>query len=92
MVTYQRTTHFLAAVHLHVPGGTLGFYCRHAYNHANENHNKRLPMALKGVDAMFYSVFHRLGLQVDLHAVMEGLRELLQTEMYGLQRDYNHTF
>ncbi len=79
-------------MHLHFPGGTLGFYCRHAYAHANKNHNKRLPLALKGVDAMFYSVFHNLGLQVDMHAVMEGLGKIIDEEKYGLQRDYDHTF
>ncbi len=73
-------------MHLHVPGGTLGFYCRHAYAHANEKHNKRLPLALKGVDAMFYSVFHHLGLQVDIRAVMENLEDYLdKSEKYGSQ-------
>ena len=49
-------------MHLHVSGGTLGFYCRHEYNHTNVNGIVRLRSALKGVDAMFYSVFDHLGL------------------------------
>lgn len=64
-----------AAHCLHVTGGTLGFYCRHAYAHANKDHSKRLPFALKGADAIFYSAFHHLGLRVKMQAVMEDLED-----------------
>lgn len=62
-----------ATKYSYVPGGTLGFYCRHAYAHANDDHSQRLPFALKGVDAIFYSVFHHLGLEADMHAIMDDL-------------------
>lgn len=73
--------HFLC-----ITGGTLGFYCRHAYAHANDDHSKRLPFALKGVDAIFYSVFHHLGLRVNMRAVMD--LEDYDNE-YGDQRNYD---
>lgn len=60
-----------AAKYSYVLGGTLGFYCRHAYAHANDDHSECLPFALKGVDAIFYSVFHHLGLKVNIQAVLE---------------------
>lgn len=62
-----------AAKYSCVLGGTLGLYCRHAYAHANDDHSERLPFALKGVDAIFYSVFHHLGLKVNIQAFMEDL-------------------
>ena len=54
-------------------GGTLGFYCRHAYAHTSDYHKERLPMALKGLDAICYAIFYRLGLTVRMHAVMKDL-------------------
>lgn len=54
-------------------GGTLGFYCQHAYAHTNDNHRNSLPYALKGVDAMFYSIFHHMGLEVQVRPVMKDL-------------------
>ena len=67
-------------------GGTLGFDCRHAYAHANDYHKKRLPYALKGVDAIFYTVFAHLDLKVNIQAVMEDLGG---EDGYGNQRDYD---
>ena len=32
---------------------------------------KRIPFALKGVDAIFYSMFHHLGLKVNMQAVID---------------------
>ena len=55
-------------------GGTIDFYCRHAYAHATQDHNVRLPHALKGVDAVFYSIFHVLGFKAVVRPVMSGLR------------------
>ncbi len=62
----------------------MGFYCRHAYAHANTDHSKRLPFALKGVDAIFYSVFYYLGLEVKIQAVMENLEHVDQ-DAYGYE-------
>ena len=56
-------------------GGTLGFYCRHAYAHTSDYHRERLPMALKGLDAIYYAIFYHLGLTVRMHAVMEDLED-----------------
>lgn len=86
-----------AADCLRVPGGTLGFYCRYAYAHASYDHPERLPYALKGVDAIFYAVFHDLDLEVNVQAVLEDLEyekechdiskdlELVATELHALQ-------
>ena len=71
--------------YLHVPGGTLGLYCHHAYAHNNTDYTKRLPYALKGVDAIFYSVFDHLGLKVRIRAVMEDMND----NGYGCPRDYD---
>lgn len=54
-------------------GGVLGFYCQHAYAHTNDNHRNRLPYALKGIDAVFYSTFYHLGLDVEVRPVMKGM-------------------
>lgn len=62
---FSLTTFFL-------PGGTLGFYCVHAYAHANDRVVKTLPYALKGVDAVVFSIFQGLNLSVSMRAVMEG--------------------
>ena len=43
-------------------GGILGFYCNHAYPHSNVALRKGLPMALKGVDLLIYTVCRSLGL------------------------------
>lgn len=67
-------------------GGTLGFYCHHAYAHANDNHRDHFPFALKGVDAVFYSVFHFLGLEVTMKAVLDQ-DDLDNSDAYG--RDYD---
>ena len=54
------------------PGGTLGFHCVHAYAHANDRVNEMMPYILKGVDAVIFFIFKAFGLEIDLHAVMEG--------------------
>lgn len=60
------------ANYLHVPGGTLGLCCHHAYAHNKPDYAERLPYALKGVDAIFYSVFNHLGLKVKIRAVIDN--------------------
>lgn len=52
-------------------GGVLGFYCQHAYAHTNEILAERLPYALKGVDAIFYSVFYHMDLVVEVKPVLD---------------------
>ena len=56
-------------------GGTLGFYCQHAYAHTNRDLSRRLPYALKGVDAHIYSICHHIGLETKVRPVMEGIPE-----------------
>ena len=51
----------------------LGFHCAHAYAHTNNKVTINLPLALKGVDAVIFASFRKLGIPVDLCAVMEGL-------------------
>ena len=58
---------------LRVSGGTLGFYGRYAYAHASYHHPERLSHALKGVDAIFYAMFHDLDLKVNVQAVLDDL-------------------
>ena len=61
-------------------GGTLGFYCQHVYAHTNRlslecgpyNLVGLDPYALKGVDAVFYSIFHYMGMEVKLLPVPKG--------------------
>ena len=60
-------------------GGVLGFYCQHTYAHTNTQYYYRGPYdlvgldpyALKGEDAVFYSIFHYMGLEVEVLAVTE---------------------
>lgn len=57
----------------HDKGGRLVFYCQHVYAHTNEDHRKRLLYALKGVDAIFYSIFYHMGLKVKVQPVIKGM-------------------
>ncbi|KAL2046621.1 hypothetical protein ABVK25_011702 [Lepraria finkii] len=75
MVLYHRVKEALASPAFMKDGGTLGFYCRHAYAHTNDYHNERLPMALKGLDAVFYATFYHLVHSVGMHAVMDDLND-----------------
>lgn len=52
-------------------GGVLGFYCQHAYAHTNQSLDDNLPYALKGVDAIFYSIFYHMDLEVDVKPVLD---------------------
>lgn len=72
-------------------GGTLGFYCQHAYAHTSDYHNERLPMALKGLDAVFYAIFYHLGHSVGMHAVMDDLDDEQSSyfEVDSKDEDYN---
>lgn len=51
-------------------GCTLGFYCEHAYAHSNDRLRKQLPHALKGADAIFYTVCRHVGIDVKVKPVM----------------------
>lgn len=79
-------------------GGTLGFHCRHAYAHTDDDCAAALPFALKGVDVIVYTVFRSLGLVVSVRPVLElggdgddeeGEEEesgdLIATGLHGLQ-------
>src|SRR4051812_42027504 len=50
-------------------GGTLGFYCTYPYAHTSNEADIRLPWALKGIDAIIFTVFQRLGLKVMMHPI-----------------------
>jgi hypothetical protein len=52
-------------------GGILGFYCNHAYPHANKGLGLKLPMALKGVDLLVYAVCRSLGLETKARPILE---------------------
>lgn len=52
-------------------GGTLGFYCEHAYAHTNDRLKKQLPHALKGADAIFYTVCRQVGLDVNVKPILD---------------------
>ncbi|KAM0802292.1 hypothetical protein BDR22DRAFT_844059 [Usnea florida] len=82
---YRTAAKALASQWFMEEGGTLGLFCHHAYAHNKSDHIKRLPYALKGVDAIFYSVFDHLGLRVKIRAVMDDLDE----DGYGNPRDYD---
>jgi hypothetical protein len=51
-------------------GGILGFYCNHAYPHANEELGLELPMALKGVDLLVYAICRSLGLETKVRPIL----------------------
>jgi hypothetical protein len=52
-------------------GGILGFYCSHAYPHSNTKLRKELPVALKGVDLLIFTVCRSLGLQTKARPIIE---------------------
>lgn len=52
-------------------GGILGFYCNHAYPHANKKLGLELPMALKGVDLLVYAVCRSLGLETKARPILD---------------------
>ena len=55
-------------------GGDLGFYCEHRYAHTNEHFINRLPYALKGNDAVIFSILLRgFGFKVFLRPILEDL-------------------
>lgn len=49
----------------------MGFYCAHHYAHTMKAQSKRLPYALKGSDAIFYSVFRQLGCAIDVRPAID---------------------
>ena len=76
MDSKQYTLHNLAMEALKLrdfmrEGGTLGFYCQHADAHTNQSLDDNLPYALKGVDAVFYSIFYHMDLDVDVKPVLD---------------------
>ncbi|KAL6720878.1 hypothetical protein ACLMJK_002803 [Lecanora helva] len=79
---YNRASEALKAADFLPRGGILGFYCRHAYAHSSNTHRNRLPYALKGLDAIFYSVFHRLGFNVRVKPI------IFDNDIKGDREDY----
>ena len=81
----SRACFLVLHAHLLPSGGFLGFHCVHAYPHANDKITKTMPFALKGVDAMIFSMFHSLHLKVGMHGVLEGKSILASaTEINGI--------
>ena len=62
-------------------GGTLGYYCRHAYAHTSLDYIGHLPYALKGLDLTVFAVFQRLGGAVRIRPVLDD------PEFWGDQED-----
>ncbi|KAL8910881.1 MAG: hypothetical protein Q9171_003880 [Xanthocarpia ochracea] len=52
-------------------GGCVGFFCHHAYAHATEAGRKQIPGAFKGIDLAVFSAFSSLGLEVDIHPILD---------------------
>ena len=57
-------------------GGTLGFYCQHAYAYTEDHHRNSLLCAVKGVDAIFHSIFYQMGLDAKVRPVMKCMPEI----------------
>ena len=53
-------------------GGTLAFYCAHRYAHNAYATRFQMPYALKGVDAVLYAVFEKLGMKVRVRPILEN--------------------
>lgn len=53
----------------YLSGGTLGFWCSHAYAYTHKTESP-LPDALKGVDAVLWEIFQSLGLDPKIAPVM----------------------
>lgn len=57
-------------------GGTLGFYCRWYYGHANDQHHEsqQLPQSFKGIDLVFYNSVCQMaklfGLTISIRVIM----------------------
>ncbi|KAL8713129.1 MAG: hypothetical protein Q9220_002650 [cf. Caloplaca sp. 1 TL-2023] len=57
-------------------GGTIGFFCHHAYAHSTESARKLLPGGLKGVDLAVFSVFQAQGLKTDVQPILRKQNSL----------------
>lgn len=64
----------------------MGFFCAHHYAHTIEAQSKRLPYALKGSDAIFYSVFRHLGCAIDVRPVIDYDHENEEREEAHLRK------
>ncbi|KAL8636521.1 MAG: hypothetical protein Q9226_009245 [Calogaya cf. arnoldii] len=71
LTLYDPVKEALASPEFFPKGGTLGFHCVHAYAHTNDRVVETLPYALKGVDAVVFSIFKGLNLSVSMRAVIE---------------------
>ncbi|KAL8852145.1 MAG: hypothetical protein Q9221_002968 [Calogaya cf. arnoldii] len=79
---YDHVKEALASPDFFPKGGTLGFHCVHAYAHTNDRVAETLPYALKGVDAVVFSIFKRLNLSVSMRAVME-MEDIIGEDEYA---------
>ena len=52
-------------------GGILGFYCQHAYAYTDQSPGDRLPYTLNGVNALSYSIFHHMDMDVTVKPVLD---------------------
>ncbi|KAK7217820.1 hypothetical protein V2G26_005823 [Clonostachys chloroleuca] len=67
---YQAVSNTLSKDPFDGKGGTLGFWCSHAYAF-NDPIETPLPDTLKGVDAVIWEVFQKLNLNPTVSAVIE---------------------
>lgn len=51
-------------------GCSFGFYCKHKYPHSRLRTDLKLPLALKGIDAIIFSTFQSIGLKVTTRPVL----------------------
>ncbi|RAL14764.1 2OG-Fe(II) oxygenase [Aspergillus homomorphus CBS 101889] len=67
---YKAMQEILSNPRFMVQGGVLGMFCSHAYAHASDDADARLPRALKGADLVVYSVLKLLGAQVNVLPIL----------------------
>ncbi|MCJ1357409.1 MAG: hypothetical protein MMC33_007405, partial [Icmadophila ericetorum] len=67
---YEGTKHLLENPPFMEQGGTLGYCCENSYAHTIKSQIEKLPCALKGHDAIIYSVFSHCGHTVQIRPII----------------------
>jgi len=68
---YEHAHSMLSQPNFMVDGGTLAFYCTHRYAHTAGPTKYKMPYALKGVDAVLYTVFEKLGMTMKVRPILK---------------------